>query len=70
MPKPDRLKSQGAYCAYLVRLWQAGPHASWRAYAKNVLTEEEHHFASREELFVFLQNQTIESHDHNVGEEE
>ncbi|HKZ86728.1 MAG TPA: hypothetical protein VJ793_24115 [Anaerolineae bacterium] len=60
------VKQPGNYCAYLVRFWQDGPHASWRAFAKNVLTEEEHHFASIEELFVFLQGQTIEDHDQEV----
>jgi hypothetical protein len=60
------VKRPGNYCAYLVRFWQDGPNTSWRAFAKNVLTEKEHYFASIEELFVFLQGQTTEDQDHEV----
>jgi hypothetical protein len=66
MLKHDPLKPQGAYCAYLVRLWQDGSYASWRALAKNVLTEEEHYFGSIEELFTFLESQTTENQDREM----
>ena len=52
-------KPKGNYRAYLVRLWQDGPNAPWRALTRNVLTQDEQHFASVEELFVFLQDQTL-----------
>ena len=66
MLKRDPLKPQGTYCAYLVRLWQDGPSSSWRAFAKDVLTETEYHFASIEELFVFLESQTTEDQDREM----
>lgn len=66
MAPPNLMTQPGDYHAYLVRLWQDGPNASWRAFAKDVLTKNEHHFASLEELFVFLTAQTAEDQEREV----
>ena len=63
MVELNSVQQPGNYRAYLVRFWQDGPNTSWRAFAKNVLTQNEHHFASLEELFVFLQSQAIVDQD-------
>ena len=55
----NRQRAQpGEYRAYLVRLWREAPDDPWRAMAKDAHTGEEHHFASVEQLFVFLHDQT------------
>jgi hypothetical protein len=46
------------YHSYLVRLWQDGPHAAWRASLHCVQTHESLHFADLEQLFAFLAMQT------------
>lgn len=51
-------QSAGRYHAYLVRLWQDGPQAPWRASAQNAHTGEKWFFADLEALFAFLHKQT------------
>jgi hypothetical protein len=46
------------YHAYLVRLWQDGPDSPWRALTRNCANDEERRFATVEELFLFLHQQT------------
>jgi hypothetical protein len=46
------------YRAYLVRLWQDGAEAPWRALTRDAETGEERRFATIEQLFVFLHRQT------------
>jgi hypothetical protein len=70
MVQPNLMNQPGDYHAYLVRLWQDGPNASWRAFAKEVLTKNEHQFASLEELFVFLEAQTVRNQERENREEE
>ena len=52
------LRDLDNYRGYLVRLRRAGPGAPWCAYAMNVQTREEYEFATLEELFCFLTNET------------
>ena len=49
------------YHAYLVRLWQDGPHAPWRASAQCAQTGEKRLFVDLEALFAFLRTQTTTS---------
>jgi len=56
---PSELSSTARYCAYLVRLWQDSPHAVWRATTHCVQTGDKRHFADLEQLFTFLQAQTV-----------
>lgn len=46
------------YHAYLVRLWQDGPRAPWRASAQCAQTGEKRLFVDLEVLFTFLKTQT------------
>lgn len=48
----------GEYQAYLVRLWQDGPDAPWRALARDAETGDEQRFATLEQLFLFLHHRT------------
>lgn len=52
-------ESVAKYQSYLVRLWQDGPHALWRATAQHVQTSEIVHFADLDALFTFLWAQTV-----------
>lgn len=47
------------YTAYLVRLWQEGAHAPWRASAQSASSGEKIMFANLEDLFTFLREQTM-----------
>ena len=47
------------YTAYLVRLWQESAHAPWRASAQSASSGEKMMFATLEDLFTFLRDQTI-----------
>lgn len=53
------LDPPGRYAAYLVRLWQDGEQAPWRASAQSVHTGEKMMFASLEALFTFLEGHTL-----------
>lgn len=44
--------------AYLIRLWQDGDHAVWRASAQSVQSRGIVRLASLKALFAFLENQT------------
>jgi hypothetical protein len=46
------------YRAYLVRLWQETPDASWRASAQSVQSGETVRFGSLQALYDFLDAQT------------
>jgi hypothetical protein len=46
------------YRAYLVRLWQDGPQADWRASAQSARTGDTVRFADVDALFAFLLRQT------------
>jgi hypothetical protein len=46
--------------AFLVRLWRNGPEEPWRASVKSVTHEQEIHFSSPENLFLFLHGQIAE----------
>lgn len=46
------------YQAYLVRLWQERPDTPWRALVRDAANDEEHRFATIEDLFLFLRRQT------------
>jgi hypothetical protein len=50
--------SAAGYQAYLVRLWQQSPSGPWRALAKDSRSGEEVHFATLEQLFLFLHGRT------------
>jgi hypothetical protein len=45
------------YRAYLVRLWQDGPQADWRASAQSAQTGDTVRFADVDALFAFLLKQ-------------
>lgn len=45
------------YQSYLIRLWQDGKDAPWRASAKDVVTGQQHLFVSPEQLFSYLHKQ-------------
>ena len=55
---PNSLPHHTVYHAYLVRLWQDGPHAPWRASAQCAQTGEKRLFVDLDALFAFLQTQT------------
>ncbi len=42
------------YQAYLVRFQRGEDQAHWRAYLENAMSDENHHFATEQELFRFL----------------
>jgi hypothetical protein len=48
------------YLAYLLRLWQAGSgkESPWRASLEDARTAERQNFATLEDLFTFLREQT------------
>ncbi len=60
LPRDER------YHAYLVRLWQDRPDSPWRALVRNCANDEERRFATVEELFLFLYQQT-EGRQHTEG---
>lgn len=62
-PPMPPLPHQTAYHAYLVRLWQDGPHTPWRASAQCAQTGEKRLFVDLEALFTFLQTQTTQEKD-------
>ena len=47
-----------SYQAYLVRIWQDGDQAAWRASAQSVQNGEIVRFANLDRLFTFLAAQT------------
>jgi hypothetical protein len=51
-------RAHAPYRAYLVRLWQEGPHVPWRALTRDAETQEERRIATVEQLFLFLYRQT------------
>ena len=53
---PDSLTT---YHSYVVRIWQASPHALWRCSVQCIQTREIIHFADLDSLFHFLAAQTI-----------
>jgi hypothetical protein len=58
-------KEQPDYVSYLLRLWRAsdGEGAAWRASLESPHTGERRGFASLDELFGFLRQQTAVSPD-------
>lgn len=58
MIQQDSLPILPNYTAYLVRCWQDGKHAPWRASAQYVRTGEKLFFANLDELFAFLAAET------------
>jgi len=52
--EPDK----GVYRSYLLRLWQGGAQAPWRASIQEVSTGEITHFASIEALLAFIASET------------
>lgn len=44
--------------SYLLRLWRSSEGKTWRAMLEEVGSHETHHFASLEELYAFLREQT------------
>ena len=52
------LQLSGSYRAYLVRMWQEHPQASWRASVQNAQTGELRIFPDLEQLVAFLYTQT------------
>lgn len=69
MTSAERARSGPGYHAYLVRLWQDGPTAPWRALTRDAETGEEQRFATLEQLFVFLHHQTHGSRTGLSGDE-
>jgi len=55
-----RRQSEGRYLAYMLRLWQAKGEGEplWRASLEDVRTGERRGFASLEELFAYLKDET------------
>ena len=53
--------SGSIYKAFLVRLWQDGPNAPWRASAQSVETGATVRFAELPALCAFLSAQAIDS---------
>lgn len=49
--------------SYLIRLWQDGENAPWRASATEVGTGQQHLFVSPEQLFSYLHKQTQQQGD-------
>jgi hypothetical protein len=45
--------------AYLLRLWQEAPQTPWRALTRDVESGEERHFATLDQLFLFLYQHTV-----------
>ncbi|MCA9958002.1 MAG: hypothetical protein R3E31_03530 [Chloroflexota bacterium] len=48
------------YIAYMLRLWREDA-TTWRGTLENPHTGEQHHFATAEALFIFLQTQLTET---------
>ena len=67
MGESDRQLAEMSYFSYLVRLWRDGPHAPWRALAKDVSSGQEYTFANLESLFVFLHEMTANDNDQFDG---
>jgi len=72
MQNPATLsKRTPLYHSYLVRLWQDDRQMPWRAVTQSVQTGETIHFADLEELFAFLQAQTVaalrDDYSHTAG---
>ncbi len=72
------MKKQTTYLSYLVRLWRVHDdedchpvieQAVWRASVENPHTRERKHFASLEELFDLLRQQTNVPSEAKEGEQ-
>ena len=54
--------SDRPYLAYLLRLWRAAAgddqNGNWRATIENAHTHQQLHFATLEQLFIYLMDQT------------
>ena len=59
MPQAELFPTVPNYSAYLVRLWQEDAQRPWRASVQSVRTGEKFFFATLDELFAFLQAQTL-----------
>lgn len=42
------------YRSYILRMWRDSAAGDWRASVQNIADCETHHFASLEQLFIFL----------------
>ena len=61
-PKAEKhLHSLDTYRAYLIRIWQDGHQATWRASAQAVQSGEVKRFANLMDLFAFLEAQTVDA---------
>ena len=59
MPQAELFPTVPNYSAYLIRLWQEDTQRPWRASVQSVRTGEKFFFATLDDLFVFLQEQTL-----------
>lgn len=50
------------YHAYMLRLWQKEPGASWQASLQNITTNQCHGFADMQDLCEFLRQQEKDKH--------
>jgi hypothetical protein len=60
MPDADKPKAASNYQALLVRLWRDDDKSPWRASAQRAGSEEVVRLACLEQLFIYLNKQTIE----------
>jgi hypothetical protein len=58
MYPPDKKELRALHRMYVLHLWRDGPVSPWRASVKAVAEGKEMHFASLENLCVFLQTET------------
>ena len=65
-------KEKRRYISFLLRLWQAESKGDlvWRASLESSRTEERWGFASLDELFAFLRQQTAGTSDSSAGKGE
>ncbi|MFZ6028847.1 MAG: hypothetical protein ACOYYS_14115 [Chloroflexota bacterium] len=56
------------YQSYLLRMWRNGEDGEWRALLLTIPTQERRHFASLQDLFDFLKDQSLPMTIMNVPE--
>jgi hypothetical protein len=65
MKHPSEAKST-QYQSYLLRMWKNGD-GNWRALLVTIPTQERRHFSNLQELFDFLNNQSIPSNELEIS---
>jgi hypothetical protein len=55
----EQRRPHRTYHAYLLRLWQETPSTPWRALTRDAESKEERRFATLDQLFLFLHQQTL-----------